>query len=241
MYLSIVIPSYKGASTLANQLPGLIEYVKSLGKEYEIIVVDDGSGDRGETEKVAAALGCVFYGFEANKGKGAAVKKGMLAARGRFRIFTDADIPFHYEALPKMIHYLDDKEFHMVVGDRTLAESTYFGEIPGKRKLASSLFSTVVGRFITTGMFDTQCGLKGFRAETANDIFSVNRISSFAFDVEVIYIAMKRNYDIKRIPVLLRNQEGSTVSLLRHSLGMVTDLLRIKWFHLRGLYDQKAG
>lgn len=237
MYFSLVLPSYNAANALKNQLPSLISYLNSLGKDYELIVVDDGSDDEGETAKAAEMHGCIFLQNKKNSGKGAAVRKGMLHAKGEYRIFTDADIPFQYDAIEKFLYYLDFKEFSLVVGDRTLTGSAYFDNIPQNRKLASTLFSFVVGRFITTGMFDTQCGIKGFRSAAARDIFSKGQLNSFAFDVELIYIALKRNYDIKRLPVVLRNSENSSVSLLKHSLGMGIDLLRIKMNHVRGLYQ----
>ena len=163
----------------------------------------------------------------------------MLEAKGDFRIFTDADIPFDFEAIEKVVFYLKEKEFDVVIGDRRLPESKYFKKIKGRRKLASTIFTGFVGRFVTTGFSDTQCGLKGFSARVADDLFSVSRINGFAFDVELLYIALKRNYDIKRVPVHFRsNQDESSVSLLKHAPGMLGDLFKIKWSHLLGKYDR---
>ena len=238
MLLSVVIPSYKASVALANNVPGLISYLHQKEYAFEIVIVDDGSEDNSATEKVANDLHCIFLKNEKNLGKGAAIKKGMLHAKGDFRIFTDADIPFEYDAFDRFIEYLNAKEFGIVVGDRTLPGSNYFTEISPIRKLGSNVFSFIVGRFIAGGYFDTQCGMKGFRAAIANDLFSVNRINGFAFDVEILYIALKRNYDIKRLPVVLRSQEGSSVSLLRHAFGMLMDLFKIKQNHVRGLYEK---
>jgi len=238
--ISIIIPSYKSAKILANQLPGLISHLNAKQYNYEIIVVDDGSMDEGETENVAKKLNCKFFGNPKNLGKGGAVKNGMLMATGDIRIFTDADIPFEYKNLDSFIEYLQTKDYDIAIGDRTLPESTYFTEISNKRKLGSNIFTFIVGRFITTGVFDTQCGLKAFKKNIAIDLFEKTKIFSFAFDVELIYIALKRNYDIKKLPVNLRSQEGSSVNLLRHSFGMVADLFKIKINHLRGLYNKKS-
>jgi dolichyl-phosphate beta-glucosyltransferase len=164
----------------------------------------------------------------------------MLEATGDFRIFTDADIPFDFEAIEKIMFYLKEKEFDIAIGDRRFPDSQYFMKIKGMRKVASSIFTSFVGRFVTTGFSDTQCGLKGFSARVAEDVFSVSRINGFAFDVELLYIALKRNYDIKRVPVhVRRNQEESSVNLLRHAPGMLVDLFRIKWNHLRGSYNPR--
>ncbi len=238
---SIIIPSYNGSAVLENQLPGLIQFLKEKNIRFEVIVVNDGSKDNGRTETIAKSFGCTYVGYEKNHGKGAAVTKGMQAAKGAYRIFTDMDIPFEYEAIEQIIYYMKVKEYDLVIGDRTLPESTYFSEIPKLRKMGSSIFTFIIGRFITTGLFDTQCGLKGFTEKTANDLFSVNRIKGFAFDVELLYISLKRNYDIKRIPVKLRNQEGSSIRMLKHAIEMIRDLLYIKLNHISGKYSQHQG
>lgn len=236
--LSIIIPSYKSAGILRNQLPGFINHLKkNYPDNFEVLVIDDGSDDNGETKAVAEELGCRFFANPINMGKGAAVKNGMLNAIGEYRIFTDADIPFEYSNIDNFYTYLSHKEFDVVIGDRGLPESKYFNEISKKRKLGSSIFTFFVGRFVTTGIPDTQCGLKGFKAKVAEDIFSKACIKGFAFDVEAIYIALKRNYDIKRLPVVLRSTEGSSVSLLKHSLGMLRDLLKIKINHMTRKYN----
>jgi len=239
IYLSVIIPSYNSATVLKNNLPYLINYLKEKKYRYEIIVVDDGSLDEGLTKKVVEELGCIYLKNERNAGKGESVRKGMLQAQGKFRIFTDADIPFEAEAFNIFLNYLDFKEFDLVVGDRTLVQSNYFREISKARRIGSSWFSFIVGRFVAGGMFDTQCGMKGFRADIANDLFGVGKINGFAFDVEIIYVALKRNYDIKRLPVSLRSQEGSSVNMLRHSFSMIIDLFKIKLNHLRKKYEKR--
>ena len=239
MKLSVIVPAFKGADVLRNNVPGLIAYFNKKNLSFEIIIVDDGSDDNGATKSVAQELNCVFAANEKNSGKGAAVRKGMLLAKGDFRIFTDVDIPFEYDAFDRFLEYLDEKEFDVVVGDRTLKGSSYFTEIPWIRKVGSNIFSFIVGRFVAGGHFDTQCGMKGFRADVAEDLFGVARINGFAFDVELLYISLKRNYDIKRLPVVLRCQEGSSVSVLRHGFGMLIDLFIIKWNHIRKKYKKR--
>jgi dolichyl-phosphate beta-glucosyltransferase len=238
MTLSIIIPSYKGAESLRRNVPGLIEYLSGKEISFEIIIVDDGSGDDGATEKVAREMGCVFYGNKKNLGKGGAVRNGMLMASGDYRIFTDVDIPFEFGAFDKFLQYLHVKEFDVVVGDRTLPGAVYFAGIPRFRLVGSKIYSFIVGRFIAGGYFDTQCGMKGFRAAVAKDLFSVSRINGFAFDVELLYISLKRNYDIKRLPVQLRSQDGTSVNILFHGFGMVRDLFRMKWNQIMGKYKR---
>lgn len=238
--LSIILPSYQGSEILSRNLPLLVDYLNKKNIEYEIIVVDDGSDDGGATRHVAENYHCIFLQNERNMGKGAAVRKGMLHAKGEYRIFTDADIPFELDAFEQFLRYLDFKEFDVVIGDRTLPESAYFTEISKTRKFGSNFFSFLVGRFVTGGMPDTQCGLKGFKAAVAEDLFSVSKINGFAFDVELLYIALKRNYDVKRLPVRLRTNETSTIRLAKEGIKMFADILTLKLNHIRGKYKKRT-
>jgi len=237
--LSIIIPTYQGSTILNNQLPLLINFLDGHIEEFEIIIVDDGSQDNGKTQDAANAYNCRYLQNEENLGKGAAVRKGVLAAKGDYIIFTDVDIPFTYNSLELFHFYLSFKEFDIVIGDRTLEESEYFEEISLWRKWGSAFFTFIIGRLVTTGMFDTQCGLKGFSREVAIDLFSCSKINGFAFDVEILYIALKRNYDIKRLPVKLRSTEGNSVKLFRHGIIMIKELFNIKWNHVRKRYNAK--
>lgn len=237
--LSIIIPSYKGADNLENNLPGFLSYLNSKNISFELIVVDDGSEDNGRTEKITRECGGTYLLNEKRSGKGAAVRKGMLHAKGTFKLFTDTDIPFQYDSVDSFLYYLNFKEFDMVIGDRTLPGSSYFKNIPLLRKWSSALFTFFVGRFVTTSLMDTQCGIKGFRAAVADDLFSVSTVDGFAFDVEILYIALKRNYDIKRLPVRLRSKSDQGLWLLSQAPGMIKDVLLLKINHLAGKYTKR--
>ena len=241
IYLSIIIPSYKSALVLQKNVSLLLKYLGQQSYSYEVIVVDDGSNDNGLTESIAKKLNVSFLKNKKNLGKGGAVRYGMLNAKGKYLIFTDDDIPFEFTAFEKILHYLDFKEFDMAVGDRTLPESSYFKEIQVSRKIGSRIFSFIVGRFITGGWYDTQCGMKGFRAVIAKDIFERCKINGFAMDVEIFYLALKRNYDIKRLSVRLRSQEGKSVNMVKHGMFMFFDLLRILYYQFSGKYSKKQG
>ena len=240
IYLSVVVPSYKSAGILERNLPVLLAYLNQQDYSWEVIVVDDGSNDQGATKEVCLSLGCIFCGNEKNQGKGAAVRTGMKAARGLFRIFTDADIPYELDAIATMLRYLDFKEFQLVIGDRNLKGSTYLEEISGLRKFTSVFFTRFVGTIVTANFFDTQCGLKGFRGDVADYIFRHARLNGFAFDVELLYIALKQNFEIKRIPVrLMSNKEKSTVRVVKHGITMFFDLFKIKINNVRGYYKEE--
>lgn len=238
--LSLVIPVFNAEAFISETLARLTEWKQKINYSVQIILVDDGSNDSTkviiENYIKTADSSIKLVSYILNQGKGFAVKTGMLAAVGDYRIFTDADIPFGFDVLDRMLYYLDFKEFDLVIGDRTLDGSRYITEIPRIRKLGSNFFSFIVGGFVAGGHFDTQCGIKGFSASVANDLFNVSRISGFAFDVELLYISLKRNYDIKRLPVVLICQEGSSVSVVRHGFGMLIDLYRIKWNHIKKKY-----
>lgn len=238
--LSLIIPAYNSAPTLEQGLSILIPHLKSMGIIYEVIVVDDGSADNGHTRRVAEAAGCRYIAHAANRGKGAAARTGMLAARGRCRLFTDADIPYTLDALGRFFDSLDSGGCDMAVGNRALGESSYFDHIPLRRRLASRLFAAVTRLLLKGHTFDTQCGIKGFRAEAALDLFTAGRVDGFAFDAELFLIALKRGYAIQQLPVSLRTQGASTVSLITDSLLMLRDLLGVAWRDRRGAYETPA-
>jgi len=226
---------------MEKNLPDFITHLQSLNINYEIVVVDDGSNDGGMIQRVAEKFSCRYLTNPSNMGKGAAIKLGMKSSQGKFKLFTDADIPYEYEAVATMLHYLDEEEFDMVVGDRKMQRSKYFEDMSLLRNIGSKVFSTVVSLFIVGGRYDTQCGIKAFRKEAADVLFGLSKINGFAMDVELFYLALKRDYDIKRISVKLRSKDGKSVRLLKHGLLMIVDLIRILFFQLSGKYNTSAN
>lgn len=237
VHTSLIIPCYRNAAPLREGFRVVRDHLDRSGHSYEIILVDDGTED-GSIEAFAREQGLVYLRNESNQGKGSAVKKGMLAALGGYRLFTDADIPFEPKVLDDIIRGLDEGN-DMVAGDRTLDESTYYGMISQEREWGSKLFRFIAGRLVAGGMYDTQCGIKGFRAEAAMELFGLSRIKGFAFDVEIYYIALKKAMGIKKIPVALRSHENSSVSVIRHGMGMIVDLFVIVGNYYRGLYGPR--
>jgi len=234
--VSIVLPCYRGAHLAQRHVPTLTDHLDALDVTYEILIVDDGSPDATATASLDFGPQVRVIRYARNRGKGFAVRTGMRAARGRFRFYTDIDIPYELDALDRALWYLAVMEYGMVAGDRTLETSRYFDDITALREHGSRVYAGIVGRFVTGGWYDTQCGFKGFRAAVADDLFRVARIDRFAFDVELFYIALKRNYDIRRMPVHLRVNEDSTVRLLRDGARMFGDLVRIRANQVRGHY-----
>ncbi len=206
----------------------------TIGSAWEIIIVDDGGRDF-PPESWDADERIRLIRFPKNRGKGAAVKAGMLAATGKTRIYTDVDLPYDPLLIPVATDYLTDGGFHVVLGDRTLPDSRYHMQIGATRRALSKVCSTFVGTLVTGGYFDTQCGFKAFSGEVADRLFPMVHIARFSFDVEVLYLALRFNCAIKRVPVRLRDGGGaSTVRLFRDSTRGVFDILRIKrWAMLR--------
>lgn len=236
--ISLVIPTFNDAFALTKNYPILLDYLQASSHNWELIIVDDGSQDTQAITLFSQQNQVALICLKQNRGKGAAIREGILKAKGEIVIYTDADIPFECAALDQIIEYIHVKEFDLVIGDRGLKDSDYFNQIAPKRKFGSGLFTFFVGRFVTTGFSDTQCGLKGFKQTVAQRLFSRTQLNSFAFDVELLYIALKWNLDIKKIPVKLRSADGNSVNLIKHGPRMVFDLFRIKWFHLKGLYNE---
>lgn len=233
--LSIILPSHKDARSACRSAAEVKAFFSSRSLSWELLIVDDGGGDFGNEDFRDSPIEVIR--LQRNRGKGAAVRTGMLAARGRVRIFTDADLPYGLELFPLIAEYILVRGFHAVIGDRTLPGSSYALDVGLRRRVASSVFSTLVGTLVTGGFFDTQCGLKGFRGDVADALFNISRINRFAFDAELIYLCLFHGLDIKRIPVQLQKNETSSVRLLRDSARMFVDTLGIKRNQLDGAYE----
>ncbi len=232
--ISVVLPCYRSAELARRSADRLQSFLAACFASYEVVVVDDGGGDFDAGWPQAGALRLIR--LPANRGKGAAVRAGMLASRGRVRVFTDVDLPYDLELIAAAAYFIRERGFQVAIGDRTLPGSSYALEVGWRRRLASAVFSRLVGTSLTGGFFDTQCGFKAFRADVAEALFQLARIDRFAFDVELLYLALLYRADIKRIPVQLRNNETSAVRLLRDSTRMLLDVGRIRLLAWRGAY-----
>jgi dolichyl-phosphate beta-glucosyltransferase len=232
--VSVVVPCYNAAPLIVASLEKLLDFMRKREElaPWEVLLVDDGSSD-GTAEVVCEHLTEVrVLRDPVNRGKGAAVRRGMLEARGDYRFFIDADMPFDLEALSVMFRYLDFKEFDVCIGTRSIANVEETVDRTLLRKASGYLFSALTSRLVVTGIRDTQCGMKGFRGGAAEYLFGESRIEGFAFDVEVLYLAYKNDFDVKRVPVTLVSDDVSTVSVLRHALPMLISVLGIpaRWY-----------
>jgi dolichyl-phosphate beta-glucosyltransferase len=238
MDISIVIPAYNEEKRIKKSLIRIIAYLKSKSSKYEIIVVDDGSTDN--TSKIVRGLNknIRILQNKRNKGKGYSVKKGVLAARYRIILFTDADLSTPIEELGQFVKYTNDG-YDVVFGSRNLKSSKIKESQPFYRQLMGKTFPLLVNAITSLNFKDTQCGFKLFKAQAAKEIFSRQTIEGFAFDAEILFIANKLEYRIKEAPVVWSNSKESKVSPLKDSIKMSIDLLKIRLNELSGKYKIK--
>lgn len=235
--LSVVVPAYREATRIGGTVARLREALAPLERAggYEIVVVDDGSGD-GTADAARAAGADRVLAFETNRGKGAAVRAGMLAARGRTVAFTDADLAYPPEQLLGLLGRVEEG-WDVVVGSRKHVGTTTLVRARRVRALASRAFN-VLTELVLLGQYrDTQCGLKAFRSDVAKLVFSRARVDRFAFDVEVFHLAERYRLSLAEVPVDVANTATSTVRLGRDALRMLVDLVRIRRWAGRGAYD----
>lgn len=232
--LSIVVPALNEEDRLPRTLARIASHLGRRGGAYEVLVVDDGSRDG--TAARAEAAGATVLRNEANRGKGFAVRRGMLAARGARRLMTDADLSTPIEELDRLYARMDEGH-DVVVGSRALPGSRIEVRQRWYRENMGRLFNLFVRALAVPGLRDTQCGFKLFSAAAARDVFSAARLDGFSFDVEALFLARKKGYRIAEVPVLWRNDAASRVSLAGGVLAF-PDLLRIRandWLGRYGL------
>ncbi len=240
--LSVVIPAYGEADRIAGTIDalreGLREGLSDLDGDYELVVVDDGSTDA--TAAVARQAGAdLVLEQPENRGKGAAVRVGMLAASGRVRVFLDADLAY---GPPEILAIVEQVEagWDVVVGDRrhvatrTLVQAGRLREIGGR-------FVNAATQMLLLGQYqDTQCGVKGFRGDVAVMIFAKARVDGFAFDIEVLHLVERYRLTLTEIPVSVTNSARSTVHIFRDTYRLLRDLLRVRFWARTGVYERSA-
>lgn len=225
-HLTVVIPAYNEEQRLARSMPVILEYLRKHPYTWEVLVVDDGSRDR--TSKVALSFDesrVRVVKNSPNRGKGYSIRRGMLEARGQWRLFSDADLSTPIEEIEKFWPYTE-VGYSVVIGSRALPESDLEVRQSKCREFAGRVFNTAVQTFLVPGLCDTQCGFKLFSAEAAKAIFPRQTLHGFAFDVEILMLAHKLGFKIKEAPVRWVNDEGSKVSTLSGIKGFV-DLARL--------------
>jgi dolichyl-phosphate beta-glucosyltransferase len=229
----VIIPAFNEAERLPRTLKRIGEFLEGWGRSYEILVVDDGSED-GTSEAARATPSVTLLRSETNRGKGHAVRRGMLAARGERRLMSDADLSTPIDELPRLDAEMD-KGYDVVIASRAVTGAEIAVHQPAYREGFGRLFNRLVQWIALPGLEDTQCGFKLFTAAASQDAFSLGRLDGFSFDVEVLFIARKRGYSVAEIPVKWSHDEKTRVSFAKGGLAFL-DLLRIRANDLRGRY-----
>jgi dolichyl-phosphate beta-glucosyltransferase len=237
--LSIVIPAYNEEPRLEPTVRGAVDYFRSEGRAFELIVVDDGSrdGTSALVRRLSDELPEVrLIRLAANHGKGYAVRSGVVNARGRAILFADADGATPFAEFQRLEAALDAGA-DLAIGSRALPAQGVKVKAKLYRHIIGRVFHALVEALTIRDVKDTQCGFKLFRGPVAHDLFSRMRMNGYSFDVEVLVMAQRRGYRLAEVPVNWCHQPGSKVRLTVDSLQMAADLVRIRILRMRGEYE----
>jgi dolichyl-phosphate beta-glucosyltransferase len=232
---SLVVPAFDEARRIERSMAEIAAWRRSRpgGWNWEVILVDDGSNDgTGELARRAAeeeGLPVTQLRHDRNRGKGAAIRTGVLASTGDPVLVTDTDLSTPLAEWVKLAERLPTHP--VTIGSRAIDEDLVRRRQPFYRQFMGKSFNTFVRLLAVPGISDTQCGFKLFRGDVARELFSEARIDRFAYDVEILYLASRAGIPIAEVPVLWFNSPESKVAVVKDSLRMLRDLLRIRWIH----------
>lgn len=238
-FLSIIIPAYNEERRLPNTLGQIFKFLEQQSYVAEVLVVENGSTD--QTFEVAQSYMPQYKNLivfrEERPGKGTAVKRGMLEARGDYRFMCDADLSIRFDEVNKFLPP-GLAETDIAIASREIAGAVRFDE-PQFRHLTGRVFNTLIRLLVLPGLQDTQCGFKCFRSDVAEKVFRYQTLSGWSFDVEVLYIARQKGYRIREIPIHWYYNTDSKISVFRDSWKMLLDLFTIRRNAKLGVYDSK--
>lgn len=239
--ISVVLPCFNEGETIYKNLEKICDYLANRFEFFEIIAVNDGSLDNTASELERAKnniSNIVFINSVVNEGKGSAVKKGVLASQKNLVMFLDADLGIPIEQLDNFIEEIK-KGNDIVIASRFIPGMKLLSPILWYRKIMEKCFRILRMIIINNySISDTQCGFKVLKGEIARNIFPLMTVRRFAFDAELIYIASKKRYEIKELPVILKNPIKSSIRIYRDSLNMFFDLIKIRINSLKGVYKK---
>lgn len=237
-FLSIIIPAYNEEGRLPHTLPDVVDFVAAQPYKTEVLVVDDGSVDN--TPKIVKAFAAKYSYIKllqpGRGGKGHAVKAGMLQAQGEYAFLCDADLAMPVTELPKFLPP-QRNGYKIAIGSREGEGAVRYNE-PGYRHLMGRVFNFLVKIMAVPGFEDTQCGFKCFHSSVIDDLFSKQTIDGFGFDVEVLFVAQKRDYKIVEVPIDWYYQTESKVHPIKDTIRMVRDMLVVRRNDRLGVYDK---
>lgn len=225
--LTVVIPAFNESENIGHTVQVLTNALslQMPRSEFEILVADDGSTDN--TAVLAGAAGARVLALGRNRGKGAAVRAGVIDARGRSVVFTDADLAYSPDAVIRVLGEIEEG-WDVVVGSRQHEETTTLVRARRLREIGGRIINWLTHLVLLSRFRDTQCGLKGFRQDIGRVVFERTVINGFAFDVELFLIAEQDQLSVREIPVSVANRAGSSVKLVGDTVQLARDLLRIR-------------
>ena len=235
-FLSIIIPAHNEAKRLPDTLERVFSFLEKQSFSSEVIVVENGSND--ETLEIAQRFAERHQNLrviQSERGKGAAVKLGMLEATGDYRFMCDADLSMPIEEVTKFIPPALNN-FDIAIASREAKGAVRYNE-PRYRHLGGRAINFIIQLFILPSLNDTQCGFKCFSAKVVEDIFNLQTLNGWSFDIELLYIARHRKYSIKEIPIHWVHHPDTKISAVRDALRMIQDIFRIHANAWRGIYN----
>jgi dolichyl-phosphate beta-glucosyltransferase len=238
--LTIIIPAWNEERRLPTTLPQVVAFAEAQDYPVEILVVDNASADRTSdvVREIAAEHPIVSLLHQPIQGKGAAVRLGMLAGKGEYLFICDADLAMPIEEVAKfMPPALAD--YDVAIASREAPGAQRYDE-PWQRHLMGRVFNFVVRMLAAPGIQDTQCGFKCFHRDAARDLFSIQTIDGWAFDVEVLHAAQRRGYHLVEVPINWYYGADSRINPIRDSINMLIEVLRIRRNGSAGLYDRES-
>lgn len=229
---SVVIPCFNEAARISDTIRATLDYLAVVTPESELIVVNDGSTDATSTITRESLSGAtiatrLLENFP-NRGKGAAVRKGLLAAHKPIGLFFDADLSTPLKETPKVIEPIANEDVDVAFGSRALDRSLIGQHQPWRREQAGRVFNLLVRLATGLPFWDTQCGFKAFRLDVCRPILQAARIEGFAFDVELLFVAQRAGLRLREIPVRWDHAEGSKVQFVHDSLRMLREVMALR-------------
>lgn len=234
---TVIVPALDEAEGIASTVAAIRAALDGLARDggLEVVVVDDGSTDRTTDAALDAGADQVVQ-LPENRGKGAAIRAGVAAARGRTIAFTDADLAYSPDQLLGVIGEVE-RGWDVAVGSRRHPDTARVQGAGALRDLGSRGVNLLAMAVLLSHPHDTQCGLKAFRSDVAKTVFSLGRVDRFAFDIEVLHLVERHGFTVAEVPVRLRMGERSTVRLVRDTLRLLRDLWRIRHWSATGAYE----
>jgi glycosyltransferase involved in cell wall biosynthesis len=233
----VVVPAYNEGDRILDTVKSLRSELADLEGGCEIIVVDDGSSDDTVARAREAPADRVL-GHGRNRGKGAAVRTGVLGSEGEVVVFTDADLAYSTDQVIVVLEAVEAGA-DVVIGCRSHPDSETVVAASRLRSVGSRIINLVTHLVLRGRYGDTQSGLKGFRGDTGRSIFGRTRLDRMGFDIEVLVVAERDGLRVREVPVRVVNSTRSSVHVVRDGLALVRDVLRVRWWATRGVYDRR--